>query len=228
MFSRTHKICSVCGVEKPVGEFLPGRRQCKPCFKTKRQVTNASFFATWYAIPENKTKRQSVKAALYSIPENKAKQLARAAARYAIPENKTKQLALAIARYAIPENAAKKRASVAARYTTIEGKSKKQATDTNRRARQLNARGSHTAKEFKALCVEYDHRCAYCFIECEFPTRDHVIALDRGGSNDISNILPACLTCNTSKGPKLLWPWLGIRADLEKRLSVEAYEYYHC
>lgn len=35
-------------------------------------------------------------------------------------------------------------------------------------------------------------------------TRDHVIPLSAGGSNDISNIVPACLRCNQTKGGRAL------------------------
>lgn len=33
-------------------------------------------------------------------------------------------------------------------------------------------------------------------------TADHVIPLARGGSHDITNLVPACLPCNSSRGGK--------------------------
>lgn len=75
-----------------------------------------------------------------------------------------------------------------------------------RRARKLNAPGSHTAAEWRVLVDEYDGRCAYCGSAGKM-TRDHVVPLSRGGSDDIDNIVPACPTCNSSKGDRTLDEW---------------------
>ncbi len=53
------------------------------------------------------------------------------------------------------------------------------------------------------------YRCQFCgrgetqlgFRECL--TRDHLIPLSRGGTNDWSNVVTACSTCNTRKGNRL-------------------------
>ncbi len=50
-----------------------------------------------------------------------------------------------------------------------------------------------------ALCEEHDHRCAYC-LRREPLTIEHVIPLCRGGAHDMTNIVPACASCNKSKG----------------------------
>lgn len=69
----------------------------------------------------------------------------------------------------------------------------------NRRAAQLGAAGTHTDAEWLAL-VSAIGGCAYCLTDGVRLTRDHDIPLVRGGSNDISNIVPACGPCNSSKG----------------------------
>lgn len=76
-----------------------------------------------------------------------------------------------------------------------------------RRAREMQARGIFTAKEWAVLKAEYGHRCAYCGRETERLQSDHIIPLNCGGSNDILNIIPACQHCNASKGdtPLLIW-----------------------
>lgn len=70
------------------------------------------------------------------------------------------------------------------------------------RARIRNAPGTHTSQQWRDLCLEHDHCCVYCG-ERTIMTRDHVIPLSKGGSNDISNIVPACLTCNLRKSDRL-------------------------
>jgi 5-methylcytosine-specific restriction endonuclease McrA len=53
------------------------------------------------------------------------------------------------------------------------------------------------------------YRCLFCgrseiqlgFRECL--TRDHLVPLSRGGTNDWTNVVTACSTCNTRKGNRL-------------------------
>lgn len=47
--------------------------------------------------------------------------------------------------------------------------------------------------------------CQYC--QNSFDTIDHVIPLTRGGDNMITNLVPCCRSCNSSKGTKLLAEW---------------------
>lgn len=72
------------------------------------------------------------------------------------------------------------------------------------RRRSLQKRqvgGSHTKIEFLDLCAAYLWSCAYCgmLLTIKTATEDHVIPLSCGGTDDISNIAPACLSCNCSK-----------------------------
>jgi 5-methylcytosine-specific restriction endonuclease McrA len=61
--------------------------------------------------------------------------------------------------------------------------------------------GSHTLAEWKALKAQYDHKCLCCGKaepEVEL-TRDHIIAITKGGTDDIENIQPLCRGCNAQK-----------------------------
>ena len=68
--------------------------------------------------------------------------------------------------------------------------------------------GSHSEREWQELVVAWGWRCFYCarpVHENAEPiqdslTRDHLIPLFRGGSDDIGNIVPACFNCNRIKG----------------------------
>ena len=72
------------------------------------------------------------------------------------------------------------------------------AKSQKHRALRLAADGAFTPEEWKLLVLEYDAHCAYCgeFAPLE---PDHRVALSRGGSNAIENILPACHRCNARK-----------------------------
>lgn len=76
-----------------------------------------------------------------------------------------------------------------------------------RRARILNADGSHTAKDIMALKDLYGERCMNP--DCGKPitesnkiTIDHIVPLIKGGSNNIDNLQFLCLSCNSSKYTK--------------------------
>ena len=69
----------------------------------------------------------------------------------------------------------------------------------NRRARQLNAEGQYTDKQWVEKLAEFGGCCVYCGNR-ENICRDHDVPLVRGGSNNITNIVPACGSCNSAKG----------------------------
>jgi 5-methylcytosine-specific restriction endonuclease McrA len=72
--------------------------------------------------------------------------------------------------------------------------------------RRKGAEGSHSLEQYKAKLEAYQGMCAYCGVN-KADTKDHVLPLSKGGSNNIDNIVPACLSCNSSKRDKsvLLW-----------------------
>ncbi len=74
----------------------------------------------------------------------------------------------------------------------------------NRRARKLEAEGSHTDEEWKEIKAFYSFKCLCCGKqEPEIKlTRDHVIPLTQGGTDSINNIQPLCARCNSKKNYK--------------------------
>ena len=83
------------------------------------------------------------------------------------------------------------------------------ARNQNRRARKLSAPGSGiTAEQMQMLMQDTDNRCVYCGTKSDHLTIDHVVPLISGGAHDISNAVPACQHCNSSKGTKSLLMFL--------------------
>ncbi len=81
-----------------------------------------------------------------------------------------------------------------------------------RRSRNKAALGDYTAAQIQALLKKQKHCCYYaacghvrfqCVKGRYIYHIDHVIPLSRGGSNDISNLVLACPTCNLRKNDKL-------------------------
>lgn len=85
----------------------------------------------------------------------------------------------------------------------------------SRAARRRGGFGSHTVPEWQELLSSYADMCAYCLEPAE--SRDHVVPLSRGGSDDIDNLVPACLTCNKSKNDKPLLLWLLNRPRMDTK-----------
>lgn len=77
-----------------------------------------------------------------------------------------------------------------------------------RQARLKGAEGRCTPIEWRERYDLYDGCCAYCSKPLPFrsATIDHVMPISKGGSNWPSNLVPACATCNKSKGNRLWTP----------------------
>ena len=71
----------------------------------------------------------------------------------------------------------------------------------SRRTKKTEAGGSFTAEEWLNLCEFYGNVCLCCDEEKPL-TVDHVIPISKGGTSNIDNIQPLCLSCNCSKSDK--------------------------
>lgn len=67
-----------------------------------------------------------------------------------------------------------------------------------RYARQRNAQGSHSFKEWQELCKKHNWRCVKCNKKRKL-TKDHIKPLSEKGTDYISNIQPLCRSCNSRK-----------------------------
>ncbi len=62
----------------------------------------------------------------------------------------------------------------------------------------------------KTILLESDQLCFYCgtTLTENNQTVDHVIPKSRGGSDDVTNLVPCCFSCNASKKNLLLSEWI--------------------
>ena len=82
-----------------------------------------------------------------------------------------------------------------------ENPDKTKAKHSRRRTAKTKAGGAFTAAEWNALCKQYHYKCLRCNRRRKL-TADHVIPVSKGGTSNISNIQPLCLSCNSIKGTK--------------------------
>ena len=102
------------------------------------------------------------------------------------------------------------------------------ASDTTRARQALaDGRGSFSRADFYLLCKSWGYCCAYCNRRRSpdvVLTADHLVALASGGSNNIANITPACLSCNSSKQDKDVVEWSAVRGVILAARVLEQYE----
>lgn len=96
-------------------------------------------------------------------------------------------------------------------YKRVYAKHKKRFYNESRYKRLKNKygnilKGYHSHEEWQRLLNEHNYKCYYCGKTLsdnegkDKATRDHKLPIMRGGSDYISNIVPSCKSCNSSKG----------------------------
>lgn len=69
---------------------------------------------------------------------------------------------------------------------------------------------SYTHDQWKQTCIFFEGKCAYCgrtMRSGERLTKDHLVPVSDGGATIQSNIVPACGSCNSSKGKEEWRSW---------------------
>jgi 5-methylcytosine-specific restriction endonuclease McrA len=154
--------------------------RCDPCRAAHKARGNTRRSAVWREANREKSRQymQAYQANRRLDPEERAKDAAYLRERYA--ENPDYNRARA-GRWAKnnPEKAC--------------------AATRRRTARKAAAEGAFTPEEFATVCKQHNHSCFYCGKKTKL-VAEHMTPLSRGGSNWITNIVPACRPCNSSKG----------------------------
>ncbi len=174
-------------------------------------------------------------------PHYRDKILAKERARMARPEVREAAAARDLVYRSLPEIAEKKRQyardlrndeayreyqrSYMRDYVRGDGKIVKRLGEQRRRARLRDSRSPGvTPQEWEAICKPFRDEngstiCAYCRSR-QALTIDHVVPISRGGRDEPANVLPACSSCNASKGNRLIHQWHRARALLSSELLL--------
>jgi 5-methylcytosine-specific restriction endonuclease McrA len=86
-------------------------------------------------------------------------------------------------------------------------------------------RGTLWGWEVRSYVLEkFHHRCAYCHTITVPLELDHVVPRSRGGTDRVSNLVPACHSCNTEKRTRTAAEWghLEVQAKAQARFKDAA------
>jgi 5-methylcytosine-specific restriction endonuclease McrA len=98
----------------------------------------------------------------------------------------------------------------------------RRARAARRRKRRIRSVDNDlTAAQWAAL-KEAWKGCAYCGTADDALQKDCVMAISRGGRYTVDNVVPACVSCNTSKCNDEVTGWLR-RKRLDERKFLERY-----
>lgn len=82
-----------------------------------------------------------------------------------------------------------------------------------------------TSTDWEECKKYFDYCCAYCGKHTHALTKDHVIALSKGGNMIKQNIIPVCRSCNSSKGNRSLSKWYKLQKFYDPNREKKIFEY---
>ena len=99
------------------------------------------------------------------------------------------------------------------RYREKHRDSERRKAKTRRARKKQATLEPWTDDQLKRLFNYFANSCVYCGVSGsnEPLTLDHFVSLDRGGAHALYNIVPSCLSCNSSKGNKDAHQWAKSR-----------------
>jgi len=88
---------------------------------------------------------------------------------------------------------------------TPQGRLSKKRTDARRKA-LLRGGGHIDMRGFTEKCAELNWTCQLCGkqLSPQDVTMDHIVPISRGGTNDLYNLQPLCMSCNAKKGARTM------------------------
>ena len=187
------KICTKCGEELPATleyfykdkTYTNGLRgSCKKC-EIKRSKE--------YKINNTEKIKEYIKNNKERIAKNKRKWY----------ENNKESLSIAAKKY-YKEN--KEHICALKKEYQKQNKCECNLYMNRRKAKKKLLENNYTAENWKKTKEYFNNKCCYCGKTIKL-TQDHFIPLSKGGGYVVTNIVPSCQSCNSSKGNKDFFEW---------------------
>jgi len=183
------RVCKECGIIRPLSDYHLSRgkprRVCKYCVSAKfKQRYNTDSDFKNRIVTNAKQYHENNKEAHCEQMRN------RHAERYSTDEQYRKSW-----------NIRRRQ-----RYKLDEAYRLKMLSLNHNRRATLNASGIISESDWLSILMYYNNACAYCG-STKALEQDHIIPLSKGGRNTPDNLVPACASCNRSKGARDLLDW---------------------
>lgn len=197
---RADKQCRRCKVIKPISEFhnrcsngaIVGYTSfCKGCEKARTYEWRASNLTRHAGYQKSYRRRNPQKTA--------------AAVRAWLAENPTYERDRSRRRYADPRERVRVRAATR-RWAAAHPNLVAVYSSNYQHQRRANGGRGLTVQEVMDMLSK---PCSYC--SSKATTLDHVIPVSRGGKHEPENVVPACKSCNSSKGARTPEEWMEAR-----------------
>ena len=82
-----------------------------------------------------------------------------------------------------------------------------------------------TVAQWKECKKHFDYTCAYCGKATKKLAKEHFVPVSKGGVFTVSNIVPSCRTCNSSKNNKDFFEWYPSQAFYSKQREKKILRY---
>lgn len=170
-------ICPRCDTTRPLEDFGPNKARksgkqvyCKDCY--------ASYYQTYRTSESFKERRKIATRKWEQLNRDKVNAKSRKW------RQKNKELFNEICRSSKRKNRAY--------YSYLEGR---------RRVHKTSNGGFHTLEQWLSLKQLYNYMCLCCKQQEPFIklSQDHIVPVSAGGTDDIDNIQPLCMSCNVRK-----------------------------
>lgn len=196
---KPEKTCNVCGISEKEARFKKGRRLCGKC--AYKLVPKYERKDTKDLCPNCGNVKLKVSARCFNCSTKNKKEITLAKKQSKLDLKLKEKSQRVSIRDLFPSKQVYDSFRYSQWYNSPSGRAVAKANIHKRRARVKATTGKFTKQEWLDLCAKYGNKCLACEKQTKL-TPDHVIPIALGGTNDISNIQPLCLSCNISKHAK--------------------------
>lgn len=96
-----------------------------------------------------------------------------------------------------------------------------------RRAKKVGLARTLTTAQWQHILDGFNNTCAYCGAGDKKLQQEHFIPLSTGGEYTHNNIIPACRSCNSSKGKKDFFIWYPTSICYDKQREKKVMKFLH-